>query len=536
MIFPQDIESKMKHYKILIVDDEPSICEMLQMILNEHENYEAITAENGEKALEILKNSGDIDVVLSDIQMPKLNGMEILREIKAMDPTIPVIMITGFPTIDVAIRCMKEGASDFITKPFKFDQIELILSRIIHERALLLENAKLKDVLVQTKEFEILNRKLSEKIKELTIMYAISESLSGTFSTVDNILEKSLEITAKSLDCERVSILFLDRPTMSLYIRVAKGLDNEIIHNTRIPVGEGISGKVFEHGKSLLIKDAGQELGPDLRDKWYYRTKSLVSVPLFIQNKPFGVINTTDKIAEIPFSTDDLFLLETIAKKVSLNIENIVLYESVYDNLLETLMALVKTLEAKDPYTQKHSERVTIYAMETAGKMGCNDEEIETLKFASYLHDIGKVGVRDVVLLKKGKLTNDEFEEIKRHPVIGESIVQHLELLSEEKAIIRSHHERWDGKGYPDGLKEKQIPFLARIITVADAYDAMTSSRPYRDEMLHEAAMKELFRNKWAQFDGDIVDAFSTIIEDLKGKIEGMGEGLISFKNNTTSL
>jgi len=209
MIPSHNIASKMNRYRILIVDDDPSIRTMLQMILNEHGDYEAITAEDGEKAMEILKNSGNIDVVLSDIQMPKLNGMEILREIKSMDPTLPVIMITGFPTIDVAIRCMKEGASDFITKPFKFDQVELILSRIVHERELLLENAKLKDALIQTREFEILNRKLSEKIKELTIMYAISESLSGAFSTVDNILEKSLEIAAESMGCSRISILFL---------------------------------------------------------------------------------------------------------------------------------------------------------------------------------------------------------------------------------------------------------------------------------------------------------------------------------------
>ncbi len=536
MIPSHNIASKMSRYRILIVDDDPSIRAMLQMILNEHGDYEAITAEDGEKAMEILKNSGNIDVVLSDIQMPKLNGMEILREIKSMDPTLPVIMITGFPTIDVAIRCMKEGASDFITKPFKFDQVELILSRIVHERELLLENAKLKNALIQTREFEILNRKLSEKIKELTIMYAVSESLSGAFSTVDNILEKSLEIAAESMDCSRISILFLDRPTQTLYIRAAKGLDSDIIKNTRIPVGEGISGMVFKHGKPLLVKDVERELGPDLRNKWYYKTRSLISVPLFIQQEPFGVINATDKIAGVHFSSDDLLLLETIAKKVSLNIENVVLYESVYDNLLETLMALVKTLEAKDPYTQKHSERVTFYAMETASKLGCNDEEMETLKFAGYLHDIGKVGVRDVVLLKEGRLTDDEFQEIKRHPVIGESIVQHLELLPDEKAIIRSHHERWDGKGYPDGLKEKKIPFLARIITVADAYDAMTSSRPYRNGMLHEAAMEELFRCEWTQFDGEIVGAFASIIEDVRGKLAEKSEGIINLKNNITAL
>ncbi len=512
----------MKRRRVLIVDDDPSIRSLFGLILKEIGSYDTITAENGMQALEIIKQDGNVDVVLTDIQMPKMNGMELLREIKSIDPTLPVIMVTGFPTIDIAIRSMKEGASDFITKPFKFDQVELILSRTLRERELFLENAKLKKALVNIKEVEILNRKLSEKIKELTIMYSISESMSGAFSSVNQVLEKALEIVADSLDCERISIMFYDRPTDTLYIKAARGLDPDIIKNVRIPVGEGISGKVFKLGTSLLVRDAEKELEKDLISKWFYKTRSLISAPLFIQNEPFGVINATHKIGDIPFRKDDLVILEAIAKKVSLNVENVVLYESVYENLLETLMALVRTLEAKDSYTQQHSNRVTFYAIETAEELGCGDEMIETLRFAGYLHDIGKVGVRDTVLLKEGKLTDSEFKEIMQHPVIGEKIVSHLELLPEERAIIRSHHERWDGNGYPDGLKGEKIPFLARILTVSDAYDAMTSSRPYRKAMPHENAMDELNRCKWSQFDGDVVEAFSKIIETARKRVQNI--------------
>ncbi len=525
---PDIFEKKKKRYRVLVVDDDPSIRSLFSLILRENGSYETLTASDGEQALEILRRDERIDIVLTDVQMPKMNGMELLREVKSVDPTLPVIMVTGFPTIDIAIRSMKEGASDFITKPFKFDQVELILSRTLRERELYLENAKLKEALVHTKEVEILNRRLSEKIKELTLLYSVSESMSGTFSSVDQVLEKGLEIVAKSLECERVSIMFYDRPSNSLYVRAAKGLNIEITKDLRIPVGQGISGKVFQLGSSLIVRDVNKELDESLRNQWFYKTRSLISVPLFIQNEPFGVINTTDKIGDTLFTNDDLVILETIAKKISLNIENVILYESVYENLLETLMALVKTLEAKDPYTQRHSARVTYYAIETAGKLSCGEDKIETLRFAGYLHDIGKVGVRDTVLLKEGKLTDSEYKEIMKHPVIGEEIVKHLELLPEERAIIRSHHERWDGTGYPDGLKGEEIPYLARIIAVSDAYDAMTSSRPYRRAMPHEDAMEELMRCKGTQFDGEVVEAFALIIDESKDKVDEIE--IVSFK------
>jgi len=513
-----------KSYRILIVDDESSIRSLLGMILKENNPYEIVSAENGQKALEILDKDKSIDIVLTDIQMPVMNGVELLRRIKQLDPMLPVIMITGFPTIDIAIHCMKEGASDFVTKPFKYDHVEFIVKKVIQERELLLENSKLKEELAHAKEIERLNRQLSEKIRELTVLSSVSESLFGLFNTVDQVLDKTLEIVADSLECERISILFFDKSSRTLQIKAARGLGHEIIEKTRIRVGEGIAGKVFQKGQSLLVRDVDKELSENSREgKWLYRSRSLISVPLFLQGEPMGIINATDKIADLPFSRDDLVILENIAKKVSLNIENVELYESVYKNLIETLLALVKTLEAKDSYTQKHSERVTFYAIETAKALGCHEDLLEALRFSGHLHDIGKVGVRDTVLLKQGRLTDLEFEEIKRHPVIGEEIVKHLELLKEERAIIRSHHERWDGKGYPDGLKELEIPFLARILTVADAYDAMTSSRPYRKALSHEVAMEELERHKWRQFDGEVVDAFSSIIRSARETLQTSG-------------
>lgn len=181
----------------------------------------------------------------------------------------------------------------------------------------------------------------------------------------------------------------------------------------------------------------------------------------------------------------------------------------------EIIYALAKTLEEKDAYTRGHSERVTGYAVEIAQELNLTPPQIETLSQAGHLHDIGKIGIKDGILNKPTKLTQEEWEQVKKHPVTGSEILEILGNLKEHALIARYHHERWNGAGYPSGLSKTDIPLLARILAVADAYDAMTSERPYRKPMEPQEAAKELIAAKGTQFDPKIVDAF---VEALKKK------------------
>jgi putative nucleotidyltransferase with HDIG domain len=243
-----------------------------------------------------------------------------------------------------------------------------------------------------------------------------------------------------------------------------------------------------------------------------YATPSFVSVPLVISGEVLGVLNMTDKIGGEDFSEDEFHLMQSLAEKAAIRVENNALYESIYCNLIDTLSSLVTTLEAKDPYTKEHSKRVTEVALAIAEEMGATEDEMESIGFAGMLHDIGKIGVRDSVLLKPGRLTAAEFEVIKMHPAIGEQIVEPLGLIQAERDIIRSHHERMDGTGYPDGLMGDQIPLLARIVAVADAYDAMTSTRPYREALGEEYALEEFERGRGRQHDPAVIDALHRVL------------------------
>ncbi|MCK5312761.1 MAG: HD-GYP domain-containing protein, partial [Desulfobacteraceae bacterium] len=201
-----------------------------------------------------------------------------------------------------------------------------------------------------------------------------------------------------------------------------------------------------------------------------------------------------------------------ITRKAASAIENIALYENIYDNLFSTLYAFVAAVEARDRYTREHSTRVAKLAYKIGESMGCTEEELNVINFAGYLHDVGKIGIRDDILLKPGKLTDMEYEKIKEHPVIGADIVGKLGLWDREQVIIRHHHERFDGKGYPDGLKNNEIPKLSRILAVADVVDAMGSDRAYRRRMDYDRVLTIIKENSGTQFDPEVVESFLKIV------------------------
>jgi putative nucleotidyltransferase with HDIG domain len=216
---------------------------------------------------------------------------------------------------------------------------------------------------------------------------------------------------------------------------------------------------------------------------------------------------------DIRFSEKDLYYMSFMTNKAAYAIENIALYENIYDNLFATLYAFVGAIEARDPYTEQHSSRVTRIAMTLCQAMGASQEDQDILNVAAQLHDIGKIGIRDDILLKPGRLTDEEFRIIKEHPVIGANIVERLGLWDREKNIIRCHHERMDGKGYPDGLTGAQIPMLGRILSVADVYDAIASDRAYRKKMEEEKILQIMYGGAGTQFDPGVIDTFRSLYD-----------------------
>ncbi len=500
----------MDEKKVLIVEDDEAVRRSLSLYLK-HKGYQVDGAADGIEGLDRAKNES-YDVVVSDIMMPNMNGIQFLEAIKELRPNTNIIMITGYADMQVAIEAMKKGAVDFITKPFRFDYVEQTISDLFSKKKQVVETG---GVPGNTELYQRLER----KVRDLSVMYSINEVLDN-IEGVDELFLNLTELACKIVEATSSAFYLFDRDTKTYYL---KSTYSTLKSETR-PASFRLENKFAD---LLTINRAPMVFGETEHIKPFSvllpverEVESLLLAPLFVRGENFGALSIEDKRLEDAFQETDITFISMLLKKASLVIENNALYETIYSNLVNTLRSLVSTIEAKDNYTQRHSERVTKISLVIAKEIRCTREEMEIIQFASMLHDIGKIGISDAILQKKGRLTNDEFEIIKQHPVIGARILEPLGMLPHEKAIIRHHHERWDGRGYPDGLKERDIPFLARIVSLADAYDAMTSDRVYRKGLSHEVAIAEVERNAWYQFDGNIVKAFVNLCNRMGDEID----------------
>jgi putative nucleotidyltransferase with HDIG domain len=343
--------------RVLVVDDESSIREIVCRILTD-EGYLCEGAGDADEALSRL-SQGDYECVLTDIHMPGMDGVDLLRQIRLMSEDVAVIMITGAPDMDNALEAMRLGAYDHLSKPLNLAQLTLTVQRAVEKKRLVEEN----------REYQrILEQKVQERTKQLY--------------------------------------------------------------------------------------DANQELRR-------------------------------------------LFL--------------------------SSIKALAQALEAKDEYTQGHSTRVAEESVRIARYLKLSEHEVENIWLAGFLHDIGKIGIRENVLNKPGKLDAAEWDLVQQHPVLAEKILEPIEELAEVIKIVRHHHERFDGSGYPDGVTGSEIPLGARILGVADAFDALTSRRPYREALTVSEALDVLEDAAGTQFDTVLVRAFVSARAEAGGLEETPG-------------
>lgn len=267
--------------------------------------------------------------------------------------------------------------------------------------------------------------------------------------------------------------------------------------------------KIFKNHKETMPEELYKQLKSASK-----KMKHSILSPLKIDDKVYGVLSLDIPAESTESFTDiDVQLVDYFSKIISAfyQVKKYIKLQGIF--LKNIVLALVNALEAYDIYTRGHSERVALYATQIAEKMGLDKETIRKIYWASLVHDIGKLNIPPEILNKPSKLTKEEYEIIKQHPIKGYQILKELEGLSNIAEIVKYHHERWDGKGYPEGLKGEEIPLEARIIAVADSYDAMTTERPYRKALTKEEAIKELLKNAGTQFDPKVVEVFVQILE-----------------------
>lgn len=330
---------------------------------------------------------------------------------------------------------------------------------------------------------------------------------------------RAMEAITRLMRAETGSLLLLDRRRGELYFEVALGEKGKKLKEVRLRVGEGIAGWVAKHREPAVIpdvtKDARFQGSVDKRSK--FRTRNMVCVPVIIKGQVIGVLQAINRIGG-QFTVEDMKLFQLFSNQAAIALDNARLYEEIKDAFYATSSALAEAIEKRDPYTGGHTKRVLEYCMAIAGHLHMPDEDIEVLRLSAVLHDIGKIGIEDRILRKDAPFDPDEAASMRMHPQFGAEILNHIPHLKDIMPGMLHHHERVDGLGYPAGLKDEAIPLTARIISVADAYDAMTSTRPYRKGLPPEDALREIKKCAGRQFDIKVVNAFMKAFK--KGEID----------------
>ncbi len=448
--------------RILVVDDEAIIRDICSDVLN-NMGFDVLATGDPLYALNsALKDN--FDLIIADIKMPKMNGTELMKNIRKEKPATPFIIITGYGTYDMAIDALREGAYDFINKPFRVEELKVSVKNILEKIEISKELNRLKTLsqLFNASEVLVLSRDRTQSSRI--------------------ILESIMRETGASEGAIFIEDHQSGSLTMLSSVPDKTAFDPDALRT------------VFAKNKAVFLPDH-------------------LYIPVKTSKKTIGLtaVSSRHKL----FSRADLETATLLINQLGTTLENISLFEDLQDKVdqidnlfLGTIKALSIAIDAKSPWTKGHSERVTHYALMIAGELKFEAETMRLTELSAILHDIGKIGTYDYLLEKPGRFLPEEYELVKKHPDKGVTILSPISELKVVTTIIRHHHERFDGSGYPMGLHGEDIPLISRILAVADAYDSMTSDRPYRKTPGRGKAVEELLSCSGSQFDPVIVKTF----------------------------
>ncbi|OGN96405.1 MAG: hypothetical protein A2Y89_03160 [Chloroflexi bacterium RBG_13_51_18] len=330
-------------------------------------------------------------------------------------------------------------------------------------------------------------------------------------SRLMDMLEQIITMTQHMLNAEAASILLLRNNDHDLYFEVASGPVGRALRQVKLNTQYGIAGQVVRTGKPLIVNDVKRSTNfhKIIDDTTGFNTRSLVCAPLTVHRKILGVLEVLNKRDGSIFGEEDMESVVSVANTAAMAIENTNLHQTVLDAYKNTVTALAAAIDSKDSHMRGHSQRVMEYSLKAGAALYFSPEEMENLEYAAVLHDIGKIAIDSSILSKPGPLTPGEWEIMRAHPVIGAELLREIPFLEKASEFVLYHHEKYDGTGYPDGLKGEDIPMGARLIAIADAFDAMTIDSSYRGALSLEKAIKELNQNAGTQFCPKALKAFA---------------------------
>ncbi len=403
-------------------------------------------------------------------------------------------VITGVLLGYMAMRFVLKGLID-VTKANK-KTLQMVLGP---DKIKELIGAENDEIAVLARTFSEITSRLEENVRNLettkktlhAVLSKVGQGLSS-MQNIDTFLDLIIETVTEALAGKSGVLMLLDQEKNFLNVKSVYGVDLKG-GSVKFKIDEIIFGSVLKTKHPLIIPRLNNE-EHGVKDHAHLFDSPSICAPLVLHDEVLGVVAVSGRRTNENFKEEEMNLLYNLALQTAVAIENATLNKNAEQIYFETISALALAVDAKDPYSRGHLDRVAQYSVMIADQLKLSSAEIKTLRDAARLHDIGKIGVTDMVLLKPGPLNDEEWEMMKKHPEIGEGIIKPIQSLRNLCDIVRHHHEKLDGSGYPDGLKGDEITLLVRILTVADIFDALTTDRPYRKGFTYEKAIEELHK------------------------------------------
>ncbi|MBE9501722.1 MAG: response regulator [Dehalococcoidia bacterium] len=486
--------------KILIVDDQPAELEMMQEILD-REGYETAAVGSGEEAMQLAPQA--FDLLLTDIVMPHMGGLELIQAFQEVSPETVPVLITGYASIETARAAIQHGAYDYIVKPFDRAELCTAVAKALERKKLADENIRL---------------------KELVGLYRVSQSMVRSEDQRE-VLKFILNSGISQTKSSGGAILLFDSLKRGMVIAAAAGAWEVVARFANALLERGIRFWTGDMEEAILFTDVEQHplferVSHRYPDRGFLPPKAkgmeVLLLPIRSDNEILGLLNVFREGAPRLFGEGDLELLTILATQTGALIKSRQLFTELEDSSFRILCSIASWVDSRSLCTQGHMKKVAELSEQLAPRISLSEAEIEAIKQAALVHDIGMIGVSESILNMPGELTSQEWDIVKLHPVIGEEILSHLPFLSEARNIVKHHHERLDGSGYPDGLSGRQITSAVQVVSICDAYHALTSPRPWRPAFSKEEAVATLQGEKGAKFDPDIIDTFVDMVKERK--------------------
>lgn len=491
--------------RVLVVDDNAALLRFLVSAFSAN-GCTVTRAAAAEAALGHITTEA-FDLVVSDIKMPGLSGLDLLRAVKGKQPGTPVVLITGNPSVNSAVFGLRHGAYDYLPKPFSIREVQHLLARLRSDRRRWDGQVPLPAGLTE---------ELSRRQAGVEAMFRIGDlALRGleTSAFVDEVLR----VVGQTLKSDAALLLLRDEQgVLTSRQQGSNGLATRLSALVR-PTFEEMVATGGRQALRLAMGDGG-----------------LAAIGAVIPGlgSSGGIVCLVREAPSGGFLPDESELLLGYAQTIAVALQKLILRENVERNLVDTITAFVNAIESKDQYLRGHSARVALYATDIGESLRLPAEMVEVVCRGAMLHDLGKLSIMDTILKKPEQLSADEFTIIKSHPVVGAKILEPLRFLAQETCVVRHHHERFDGTGYPDGLGGEEIPLTARVVAVADVFDAITSNRPYRAALPLDSAREEIVRGIGSHFDPAVAEAFLRIplarLEEITRDYERLPAGGVS--------